>query len=66
MATKVINVVSSEDLFEYLSTKYNLPENASILSITLIPNGCASVNYEYFDGRDVLTGYEVLTYKEGV
>lgn len=47
-----------------METKFNLPENASILSITLIPNRCASINFEYFDGKDVLTGYEVLTYKE--
>lgn len=38
--------VQSEDLFNYLSTKFNLPENASILSITLIPDECASINYE--------------------
>ena len=60
MATKV----TSEDIFNSLSTKFNLPENSSILSITMIPKECASVNYEYFDGRYVLTGYEVLTYKE--
>lgn len=60
MSTKI----TSEDLFEYLSTKFNLPENASILSITMIPNECASVNFEYSDGKDVLTGYEVLTCKD--
>ena len=58
------NKVQSEDLFNYLSTKFNLPENANILSITMIPNQYASINFEYFDGKDVLTGYEVLTYKD--
>lgn len=56
--------VTSEDLFNYLSTKFNLPENANILSITMIPNQYASINFEYIDDKDVLTGYEVLTYKE--
>ena len=60
MATKV----TSEELFNYLSTKFNLPENASILSITLIPKQCASIHFEYSDGKGVLTDYEVLTYKE--
>jgi hypothetical protein len=64
MATKVTNTVTSEELFNYLSTKFNLPEDAITLSITMIPNECACVNWEYFDGKDVLTGYEVLTYKD--
>jgi hypothetical protein len=64
MATKVTNSVSSEALFEYLSTKFNIPENARIMSINLNPCACVSINYEYFDGRDVLTGYEILTYKD--
>jgi hypothetical protein len=61
---KVTNVVQSEDLFEYLSAKFNLPENANILSITMVPRECASVNFEYFDGKDMLTDYEILTYKD--
>lgn len=63
MTTKSTNTVLSEDLFEYLSAKFNLPLDASILSITMIPNECASINFEYSEGKDMLTGYEVLTYK---
>jgi len=60
MTTKV----TSEDLFDYLSTRFNLPENARVMSIDMNPCTCASIHFEYFDGKDVLTGYEVLTYKE--
>lgn len=64
MATKVTNAVTSEDLFNYLSTKFNLPENASVISINLFQNQLVSINFEYFDGKDMLTGYEVLTYRD--
>ena len=66
MTTKVTNSVSSEDLFAYLSTKFNLPENVTALSINVLPLHAVSINFEYFDGKDILTGYEVLTYKETV
>ena len=60
MTTKV----QSEDLFNYLSTKFNLPENASVISINLFQKQLVSINFEYFDGKDMLTGYEVLTYRD--
>lgn len=59
-------MVITDDFYNDLKHRYDLPDNATEITIKLLPLATVKVDYKYFDGKKMIEGCGTLYYNEDI